>query len=152
VDRQAVFKKVSKILVPIEIIFVITSTIFAGVIFYSAFNEYVNSHEVNLNLFFYNLAIYLSLFAVMSIIIAVILCTQSNALKKVKKIIVYSISIFMALILSILFMFTIFQYNFFPLIFFSSAIITILCKFLALIPNGIRVKVKQVLLEFKKLN
>lgn len=150
-DRQAVFKKISRVLIPIEITFVIASTVFAGAIFYFAFNEFVKTHEVNMKQFFINLTIYLISVAAVSIIVAAIqICFQSESGKKAKRMVILSIVFFLGINLSFLYLGTLYQYKYFPLIFFGSAIITVLCKFLALVPNGLRYKSKQFLLKLKQ--
>jgi len=142
-DRQAVFKKVSKILIPIEIIFLITSAVVSGVVFYSAFNEYVKTHKVDMQQLYHNLIIILIILSIFSIILASIFVFCFAEKKRVKRTVNFSIAIFLTIIFSIIFQFTIYQYGCFPLSFFGSAFITLVCKFLARIPNGIRAKVKQ---------
>ena len=154
-DRQAVFKKISKVLIPIEITFVVASTVFAGAIFYFALNEIIKTNEVDLKQFYQNLAVSLIIIAIFSIILTVYLVFSTEIFSsedrnKVKKTIILSISVFMVIILSLLYLFTLYQYRYFPLIFFGSAIITVLCKFLALVPNGLRHKSKQLLLKLKQ--
>lgn len=154
-DRQAVFKKISKVLIPIEITFVVASTVFAGAIFYFALNEIIKTNEVDLKQFYQNLAVSLIIIAIFSIILTVYLVFSTEIFSsedrnKVKKTIILSISVFMVIILSLLYLFTLFQYRYFPLIFFGSAIITVLFKFLALVPNGLRDKSKQLLLKLKQ--
>lgn len=149
-DRQEVFKKISKVLIPIEITFVIASTVFAGAIFYFAFNEFAITHEINMKQVFINLTIYLISVTAVSIIAAIQICFQSEPVKKAKKIVIFSIAFFLGINLSFLYLGTLYQYRYFPLIFFGSAIITVLCKFLALVPNGLRDKSKQLLLKLKQ--
>lgn len=149
-DRQAVFKKISKVLISIEITFIVASTVFAGAIFYFAINEIIKTNEIDLKQFYQNVAVSLIIIAIFSIIFAGFLVFGSEDRNKVKKTTIFSISIFMVIMLSFLYLFTLYQYKYFPLIFFGSAIITVLCKFLALVPNGLRYKSKQFLLKLKQ--
>lgn len=126
-----------------EITFVIASTIYAGAIFYFALNEYIQTHEVNMRQLYRNLAVFFIIIAVFSIILSAFLVFGSEDRNKLKKTIILSIAVFMVIPLSILYQCSIYNYKYFPLIFFGSAISTILCKFLALIPNGLRAKLKQ---------
>ena len=133
-----------------EVTFVIASTIFAGAIFYFACKEYIKTHEVDINQLYQNLAVDLIIIAVFSIILSACFIFGSEDRNKLKKTIILSIAVFMVIPLSILYQCTIYQYKYFPLIFFGSAISTILCKSLALIPNGLRVKLKQYISFNKK--
>lgn len=144
-DRQAIFKKISRVLIPIEISFIVASTIFAGATFYFAFNEYTKTHEVEMKQFNKSLAVNLIIIAVFSILLATFLVFGSEYRNKVKKTIILSIAVFMVIPLSILYQCSIYQYKYFPMIFFGSAILTIISKILSMVPNGIRAKAKQLL-------
>ncbi len=148
-DRQSVFKRISKILIPIEIIFIITSVIISGVIFYSAFNKYGKTHQVDMMQFYQILLVILIIIALFSIAVSSFFIVRSDMKKKMLRTVIFSTFIFLGIILSILFQFTLYQIKYFPLVFFGSAIITMVCMIFALIPNGLRAKVKQYIKSIK---
>jgi len=143
-DRQVVFKRISKVLSIIGLVLLIALTIYACAIVYFAFRTYVNTHEVNKPQLYMDLSKLLGVIAIFLIILGIVIVFSltEKGRTRIKKAFILSGVIFYAIVLSILFEFTFYQYKYFPHIFFGFGFVLCICMLLAIIPNGTVSKVK----------